>query len=90
MKQVIVLVLLLFLLGACGGKEPINWESRVGVYTSGQAEEEWGKPTGKQELANGNTLYMWYDQGRRGWHNVLALVFAPDGTLVEMERNERE
>ncbi len=90
MKQMIVLVLLLFLLGACGGTEAINWDSRVGVYTYEQAKEDWGEARGKQELSNGNTLYMWYDQGKRGWYDVLALVFGPDGTLVEVEKNDRE
>ena len=90
MKQVIVLILLLFLLSACGGTEAINWDDRVGVYTAEQAKQDWGEPTGIQELSNGNTLYMWYDQGKRGWYNVLGLVFSPDGTLVEMEKNDRE
>ncbi len=90
MKKVIVLVLLLFLLSACGGTEAVNWDDRVGVYTLEQAKGDWGEPRGTQELANGNTLYMWYEQGKRGWYDVLALVFDPSGTLVEVEKNDRE
>lgn len=90
MKRVIALIVLLLLLSACGGTDAINWDDRVGVYTYEQAAQDWGEANGKQELSNGDTLYLWYDQGKRGWYNVLGLVFAPDGTLVEVEKNDRE
>ncbi len=86
------LLLLVSLVGltACGSKEPIDWDARIGVYTLQQAIQDYGEPEGYQELVNGNRLYLWYDSGRRNWYNVVGLVFDQQDRLVKMERNERD
>jgi hypothetical protein len=76
--QVIVICLVLCvapLIFGCGGKS-IDWESRIGSYTLQQAIQDYGEPSGKQELADGTVLYAWYDSGVNRWYDVLALVFA--------------
>jgi len=77
-------------LAGCGSKKPIDWESRIGVYTLEQAMADYGEPQGYQQLSSGNRLYLWYDEGSRNWYNVVGLVFDDQHRLVKMERNERD
>jgi hypothetical protein len=88
-----LLLLLLFVMTilpiACGGGPAIDWQSRVGAYSTADAERDYGPPRGKQELEGGRFLYVWYDESGRRWKNVLSLVFDADGKLEKIDKAER-
>ncbi len=73
-----------------GGSPPIDWNERIGVYTLEQAQQDYGEPQGYQDIGDGTRLYLWYNQGRFKWYNVVGLVFDQQGKLVKVDRNERD
>jgi hypothetical protein len=74
----------------CGGGPSIDWQSRIGAYTYADAEREYGPARGKQDLAEGRVMYVWYDErGTRRWKNVLSLIFDSSGKLQTIDKNER-
>lgn len=92
MRRMLILCLFLALTIlpiACGGGPAVDWQSRIGSYSTADAERDYGPPRGKQELAGGRTLYVWYDERGRRWKNVLSLVFDSYGKLETIDKTER-
>jgi|GEM_PF-6866077 len=92
MPRILLIGLLLAMLAlppGCGGKPATDWQSRVGAYTFADAEREYGKPNGKQDLSDDRVMYLWYDQRGSGWKNVLSLIFDSSGKLLAVDRNQR-
>lgn len=82
-------VLCATLLAGCGGKH-IDWDTRIGTYTLEQAIDDYGDPEGFEDLSDGSRMYLWYDEGKIRWYNVLALIFNDQNRLMKVERNERD
>ncbi len=60
--MLVVLSLASALLAGCATTKPIDWNSRVGKYTYGQAVTELGQPDRQARLSDGKVVYKWFAQ----------------------------
>jgi len=56
-------LMVLFLMAAffagCETAPPVNWDSRVGIYTYDQAVKDFGPPDRQAKLTDGQTVAKW-------------------------------
>jgi hypothetical protein len=55
----VILALLVAFIVGCATTKPIDWNSRVGVYTFDQAVTELGPPDKQARLSDGKTVVEW-------------------------------
>jgi hypothetical protein len=57
-----VISFLFAFLAGCTTTPPIDWNSRVGLYTYQQAVADLGRPNRQAKLSDGTTVYKWSAQ----------------------------
>ena len=57
-----VLSFAMVLISGCATAPPVDWNSRIGLYTYAQAVSELGPPNRQSRLSNGATVSKWFLQ----------------------------